>query len=111
VSDIDFQKIVDQAKGTVALGRLDPIQLGQNEQIDPEQMLRLQRLVNATYLFMRQLAEVTGNMPEVCNAVTIAVAVAVATRCPEDLREQFVEALCETLRSGSQNTQLSEDDQ
>lgn len=107
---VDFHRIVREGRSAAALGALDPIQLSHSE-IPPEQLLRLQRLVNSTYAFLKELSQVTGSMPEVCNAVAIAVAVAVAAKCPADLRGAFVDALCETLRSGASMTQIKKEDQ
>lgn len=104
MSGTDFHRIVGQAEGMAALGRLDPIQLPSDGTLQPDERLRVQRLVNTTYAFIQQLASVTGDIPEVCTAVTIGVAVAVASKCPPEMREQFVEALCENLKAHSLRT-------
>lgn len=104
---INFHRIVREARGVAALRKLDPIQI-EHEDLEEEDRINLQMFLNSTYQFMSALGA-TKDMPTVCHAVVLAVAVRVAKECPAEIKDRFIEELCKCLRSGAENTRIEKE--
>jgi hypothetical protein len=99
----DLKVLMREAAGVSASAAMDEIQL-QTEGMDEAERIALQRMVNTAVSFIRQCSIVTGNPAQTLVGVGMAVGTIVALHCPAHLKDRFIDALCDALRTAAEVT-------